>query len=78
MTKKKPRMETKIKTPRPELKFHFHNPNTPEVFTQHLINVFYDVQLPRAKKAIDEALMVMVEAAHAASESEEKPPPETG
>ena len=70
----------KNKTSRPELKFHFHNPNSPEVFSQLLINVFYDVQLPRAKKAIDEALMAMVEAAHAASEpnKEEKPSPDKG
>lgn len=68
----------KMKTNRPELKFHFHNPNSPEATVNLLINVFYDVNLPRAKKAIDEALMAMVEAEHAASEKEEKPPPETG
>lgn len=68
----------KNKTSRPELKFHFHNPNSPEETVKLIINVFYDVQLPRAKKAIDEALMVMVEAEHADSEKEEKPPPETG
>lgn len=68
----------KMKTNRPELKFHFHNPNSPETTVNLLINVFYDVNLPRAKKAIDEALMAMVEAEHAASEKEEKPPPETG
>lgn len=75
---KKPETGTKNKTSRPELKFHFHNPNTPEETVNLLINVFYDVQLPRAKKAIDDALESMVEAEHAASEKEEKPPPETG
>lgn len=65
-------MTMKNKTSRPELKFHFHNPNTPEETVALLINVFYDVQLPRAKKAIDETLMAMDEAEHAASESEEK------
>ena len=76
--KKNPETEMKNKTSRPELKFHFHNPNSPEETVKLIINVFYDVQLPRAKKAIDEALMVMVEAEYAASEKEEKPPPETG
>lgn len=71
-------MSMKNKSTRPELKFHFHNPNTPEETAELLINVFYDVQLPRAKKAIDEALEAMCEESPAASENEEKPPPETG
>ena len=72
-----PRM-AKNKASRPELKFHFHNPNSPDATVSLIINVFYEVQLPRAKKAIDKALEAMVESAHAAFDKEEKPPPETG
>ncbi len=61
----------KNKSSRPELKFHFHNPNTPEETVKLLLYASYDMQRKRARKAIDEAV-------NAASENEEKPPPETG
>lgn len=76
MAKKKPETMTRNKPSRPELKFHFHNPNSPEATVKLLVNVFYDVQLPHAKKAIDEALEAMCEDSHAASENEENHHPD--
>ncbi|MCX4292063.1 MAG: hypothetical protein OSJ36_09780 [Odoribacter sp.] len=46
---------TRNKPSRPELKFHFHNPNTPEETVALLLYAFYDMQRNRARKAIDEA-----------------------
>ena len=39
----------------PELKFTFHNPNTPEVTADFLVDLFIEVNKPKVERAIQAA-----------------------